>query len=805
MMARKIRLLCLVIIAIMLVPTQISRAGVKKVDESAKERLKNAVVLFVGSTQAMVNNEEVQLDAGSAEVKPIIKNERTLVPVRFIAESLGAKVVWNEKSSTVNVSLGGKNVELVIGSTSMKVGGKKVALDAPAEVIGNRTFIPLRKLTEALGKKVFYDRGLIVISEKDNIFNTSGEKGMIDNVIAQVNNLPVLGSFDKFKTLLSSFDNNREYEKKYLMKNTINIEAAASQSVGEAAPQAAAAEKSDSAVNSGSTDYSATNVQVQGVDEADVVKTDGQYIYQVNKNRIIIAKAYPAENMEIINTVKFSDNNFTPVEIYTDDKYLVVIGSDYGDMVRAPEDSDLKVNRAPAYYGRNTVKAIVYDIKVKTDIKKVREFEIEGNYVSSRKIGSSLYMIANRYAAYTVNENDSQITPCYRDTAEKDDYIKIDYKDIRYFPQMVGSNYMVIGGIDLSNMEKEANISTYLGAGQTIYASQQNLYVTANNYNYSYGIRAETRSSNTEALNSTTVYKFSLNNSQVTYINKGEVPGSILNQFSMDEHNNYFRIATTTGEVWQNNSKNNIYVLDELLNTVGKIEDIAPGERIYSTRFMGDRGYMVTFKKVDPLFVIDLKDPRSPKILGALKIPGYSDYLHPYDENHIIGFGKDTEEVGNGAFYQGMKIAVFDVTDVTNPIEMFKENIGDRGTDSELLRNHKALLFSKDKNLLAFPVTVMEVKNKNKADKESIFQYGEFAFQGAYVYNIDLNKGFSLKGKITHLSDEDYLKAGNYGYNTDKYVQRVLYIGDTLYTLSNDMIKANNTADLKEKKTVVIP
>jgi uncharacterized secreted protein with C-terminal beta-propeller domain len=145
---------------------------------------------------------------------------------------------------------------------------------------------------------------------------------------------------------------------------------------------------------------------------------------------------------------------------------------------------------------------------------------------------------------------------------------------------------------------------------------------------------------------------------------------------------------------------------------------------------MGDRGYMVTFKKVDPLFVIDLKDPRSPKILGALKIPGYSDYLHPYDENHIIGFGKDTEEVGNGAFYQGMKIAVFDVTDVTNPIEMFKENIGDRGTDSELLRNHKALLFSKDKNLLAFPVTVMEVKNKNKADKESIFQYGEFAFQG---------------------------------------------------------------------------
>jgi hypothetical protein len=208
---------------------------------------------------------------------------------------------------------------------------------------------------------------------------------------------------------------------------------------------------------------------------------------------------------------------------------------------------------------------------------------------------------------------------------------------------------------------------------------------------------------------------------------------------------------------------------------------------------------MVTFKNVEPLFVIDFKDPRSPKILGALKIPGYSDYLHPYDENHIIGFGKDTEEYGNSAFIQGMKIAIFDVTDVTKPVEMFKEIIGDRGTDSELLRNHKALLFSKDKNLLAFPVSVMEL---NSTD---INRYGQFAFQGAYVYNIDLQRGFTLKGRITHLSDEDYLKAGNQYYGGDRNVQRILYIGDNLYTLSNGMIKANGMADLKEKKSIEIP
>jgi len=232
-------------------------------------------------------------------------------------------------------------------------------------------------------------------------------------------------------------------------------------------------------------------------------------------------------------------------------------------------------------------------------------------------------------------------------------------------------------------------------------------------------------------------------------------------------------------------------------------------------RFMGDRGYMVTFKKVDPLFVIDLKDPAKPQILGALKIPGYSDYIHPYDENHIIGFGKDTIEVeqkdaqGNPirtmAFYQGMKIALFDVSDVNHPVEKFKEIIGDRGTDSELLENHKALLFSKERNLMAFPVTVMEIKNKEDAIKGNMPQHGEFSFQGAYVYDIDLQKGFKLKGRITHLSPEDYLKSGKGWYDSQKNLERIMYIGENLYTLSEGMVKANSMSDLKEVNALEIP
>jgi inhibitor of cysteine peptidase len=318
------------------------------------------------------------------------------------------------------------------------------------------------------------------------------------------------------------------------------------------------------------------------------------------------------------------------------------------------------------------------------------------------------------------------------------------------------------------------------------------------------------------------VYKFLLDQDKVRFIGSGEVPGTVLNQYAMDEYGGYFRIATTSGEAWRNDeqtSKNNVYVLNEAMEITGKLENLAPGERIYSTRFIGNRAYIVTFKQVDPLFVIDLTHPQSPKILGSLKIPGYSNYLHPYDENHIIGFGKDTVEVSNNnsgitggksttAFYQGMKIAMFDVTDVSHPIEMFKESIGDRGTDSELLHNPKALLFNKEKGLMAFPVTLMKI-DPNSNEKPVINNpspaYGQFTYQGAYVYHVDLTNGFKLKGTITHLNQEDLAHAGGNWYSSDKSINRIIYINSTLYTLSNVEIKANDMNSLQEIKTLLIP
>lgn len=635
--------------------------------------------------------------------------------------------------------------------------------------------------------------------------------------------LPVVGSQENLIKLLEECSSQQDYY-------SLRLPALAGSAKKEMAADNQA--QSTDAAGAPGNDHSTTNLQVAGVDEADLVKTDGEYIYQVNRQQVVIARAYPADKMEVVSQVKFPEGEFNPQELYLDGQRLVVIGSSSGNVYPMKDRTEPVIY--PPYPAVQTVKAIVYDISDKSNLKKLREIELEGNYVSSRKIEAALYLVAQRSVHYypyypAQQEGNAPLAPSYRDTAQGSGFIRVEYGDIRYFPKFVEPNYVMIAGVDLSQPQKTAKVATYLGASDNIYASPKNLYVAVTRYQYDKPVIVKEAPAPVEGLirpffpptmQNTNIYRFALSSGDIKYTGSGEVPGRILNQFSMDEYSDSFRIATTQQQPWRsdrpNAQSNSVYVLDDQLSITGRLEDIAPGERIYSARFMGERGYLVTFEKVDPFFVLDLKDPANPRLLGALKIPGYSDYLHPYDENHIIGFGKDTVElpiknhkgnvVDTQAYYLGMKIAVFDVTDVTQPREMFTERIGDRGTESELLHNHKALLFSREKNLLAFPITVREVKDEQKyrLDGRSFPQYGTFSFQGAYVYRLDLDSGFTLRGRITHLTDEDYLKSGDHYYYGDKNVERIIYINDNLYTLSKSMIKAHGMDNLEERGSVSI-
>jgi uncharacterized secreted protein with C-terminal beta-propeller domain len=335
-----------------------------------------------------------------------------------------------------------------------------------------------------------------------------------------------------------------------------------------------------------------------------------------------------------------------------------------------------------------------------------------------------------------------------------------------------------------------------LGYSTSLYVSQNNVYVAIPKYQNQTQI--------------TEFHRIKIENGNITYEASGNVPGHILNQFSMDEHNENFRVATTLhqySETFEQISlTNNVYVLDKNLTVIGSLEKLAPNEQIYSARFMGSRCYLVTFLKVDPFFVIDLENPANPKVLGKLKIPGYSNYLHPYSDTVIIGIGKDAvpAEEGDFAWYQGVKISLFDVNDVENVKEKSQYIIGVRGTESPVLYDHKALLFSKEHNLLAIPVLVAEIDEEKHPDGVPPYVAGDYVWQGAYVFSITEEK-IEYRGGITHLDDDiDLLKNGYYFYS-DYTVKRSIFIEDYLYTISDKLVKINNISDLTEVNEIELP
>jgi len=583
--------------------------------------------------------------------------------------------------------------------------------------------------------------------------------------------------------------------------------------VGAPAPLAAitGAEKAAEA-----PDYSQTNVQVEGVDEADIVKTDGNYIYTVSSGKMVITRAYPVEQAQVLS--KTDIKNFQPQEIFIDNNMLLVFGQTYQE-IYPPEPVPLEptiVARPSIYpypYTSSYTTVKLFDISDKSAPREVRSVDFEGNYLSSRKIGTDVYFVVNSYPRYYILDRPvvaEEIIPAFRDMSRqeiasgaKEEFEKIaPCSDIGYFAPINPERFVTVVSISMSNPDKDITKEVIVGSGDSVYSSQENLYIAERNYPYwryfeiKEGERVEEK---------TIVHKFSLDNGAVDYIGNFEAPGRILNQFSMDEYNDHFRIATTRGEIWGGTSTNNVYIFDNNLKRVGSLEDLAPGEQIFSTRFIRDRLYMVTFKKIDPLFVIDLSDPANPKILGKLKIPGFSDYLHPYDQNNIIGLGKEAVDAKEGdfAWYQGVKLALFDVTDVENPKELHKIVIGDRGTDSYALRDHKAFLFDKSKDLLVIPILLAEIPESQK--EQGISAYGDYKFQGAYVYSLTLDKGFEFRGRITHFdSDEPFEKSGYYFYDQGYQIQRSLYIDNVLYTISQLKIKANSLTDLSELKELIL-
>jgi inhibitor of cysteine peptidase len=487
-----------------------------------------------------------------------------------------------------------------------------------------------------------------------------------------------------------------------------------------------------------SDSYSTTNIQVAGVDEADIVKNDGQYLYiasndyMENKNYVYIVKADPQDS-RVISQITLENNTYLAgMYLSQDSKQLVIIGSEYQFFAM-----DAVIERAePMIYPYNSeINSFlnVYDISDKAYPELASNYTLTGSYSKS----ASYEDVTNNYFTYTT-----------------------------------------VVGLNVKNYNSDLSSMTILMDGaSTMYVSADNIYVT-------YPIW-------TEEGQFTSIYRISVNKDKLNFESKGSVPGYVLNQYSMDEYNNNFRLATTSqnGE-----SSNNVYVLDMNLTIVGKVENLAISERIYSVRFMGDKAYLVTFRQMDPFYILDMSNPENPKVAGELEIPGYSSYLHLYDENHVIGLGMEDSKV---------KLSLFDVTNVENPTEIAKNTIPGDYSYSEALYDPKAFLFDRQKQLLVIPVSITQYgvipPIDETAENKTTFSSTEGGYwQGAYIFNITLS-GFEFKVGITHQDNKNQ----EYFYGDyNKNVNRALFIDNILYTISNTKVDLNSLTDLSQIATI---
>jgi inhibitor of cysteine peptidase len=496
--------------------------------------------------------------------------------------------------------------------------------------------------------------------------------------------------------------------------------------------------------------YSTTNIQVAGVDEADKVKNDGQYIYVVSSGNVSILMAYPTEKAKVLSTIRFDD--MYPAGIFVSGDRLAVLGSKY---IYPPIMPFGLGYRYPAIVDTRTF-INVYDVSDRANPVLLTHFTVTGSYFNSRMIGDYIYFVASQ-AAIVID--DKVFLPMIE---SNDGQKEISPPEIHY--NNVSDDYFQFTTFVAVNMQDTTQTPTYttimLGGTSDMYVSPNNIYVTYSDWQ-----------------GNTSIYRMHIANDDITWEANGTVPGHELNQFSMDEYNNDFRIATAT---WVNGTaRSNLYVLDMNLSIIGRLEDIEPGETLDSTRFIGNRCYLSTsVVRRDPFFVIDVGNPNDLKILGGLKIPGFTRYLHPYDEEHVIGVGKDGNKV---------KISLFDVTNVSAPIEIGNYTVSDDWSDTVVLSDHKAFLFDGSKDLLVLPVST------------SAWGPNYSSWQGALVFNITLSNGIVLRGNVTHQETN-----ANY-WDSGYWIDRSLYIENVLYTVSDKKIKMNSMVDLAPLNVVELP
>ena len=715
-----------------------------------------------GSPLLLQGETITSLDPANPDVAATVIEGRTVLPLRTFAEHFGAKVSYDAATRVAIVEHNGSRYLFPIDEQhyTAEANGtsKTIPMDTSSTILNSRTMVPLRVLAEnVFQKKVSYYNRVIAVG--DSHIDLASHGAIMLAVQSKIGVALKAQSFEEVKTSVTG-----SYNYFYFRNDMVKTD---SMPTPTPAPSQSPTESTGSTNNSG--DYSTTNTQVEGIDEADLVKTDGQYIYIVAQNAIRIVAANAGSLTEI--TSLHLDVKKNVQEIFIDGDRLVVIGTrnEYSynpdGPMRVGAAMEEKMMMPPLYNPKNYTFVDVYDISTPQNPLLLKSHEIEGYYNTSRKNGDIVYLVANN------NIYGDIYLPMVRDTATGYTLKEVELSDVMVMPRFPSQGFVSVSAVDIRSNDK-AEVELIAASGAVTYMNDHALYIGASDYN-----------------GNTNITKFSVQGLKVGYAGSGEVPGYLVNQFAMDEFENHLRVATT-----QWGADNSLYVLDSSMNVSGSVTGLAKGETIYSVRFMGNKGYIVTFRTIDPLFVFDLSDPTNPVMTGELKIPGFSNYLHPVSDTHLLGIGMDVvdiyqkdstgKEVVIGQKQGGIKISLFDVSDMGKPKEVSQYILGNSGSYAEALSNHKAIMFDDANSNFAFDAWLT-------SDPVSYVSQQEVAIL-SYA-----NHEITLKSILVSKQPEIY------GSDVPSF-SRVIYIGDVLYYIQGSKITSYDYNNFKEIESLLL-
>ena len=574
---------------------------------------------------------------------------------------------------------------------------------------------------------------------------------------------------------------------------------------------------SEKSAEDGANEASTTNNQVAGVDEADFIKNDNKYMYIVANNQLKIIDAWPAKDAKTLSTVKLAKG--TPTQLFLGSTRLVVYSAVGGNSGAKTPTCTYGFDCVPTGDGTAT-HVTIFDITNKSAPFIVREIDLSGSLIAARKIGDAIHTVVYDgpveermqqlavspslpYQCFDRRDDIDKVAADFR-RAVDERAAQIESLPVEGGPTLIDGVTPVEPTFHASNMKGNAFLSVASfgidGAGLKVeslvskpgfvYASSSALYVSVP-HDQNEGGGGWYSGWGTTA-RASEVYRFAVGStpSATQYEASGLVKGTVLNQFAMDQWDGNLRIATTSGRAPDPTVHSTVTILEKSggnLTQKGIIDNIAQGEDIRSVRFDSDRGFLVTFKKTDPLFALDLGNAAAPKITGQLKIPGFSTYMHFMDRTHILAIGLEADDKGSYAYFNGIQLQIFDVNDMESPKLLQKTVIGTRGTTSEALTNHLGFNYFAPKNLLALPMTTCEGGGNG--------QFGTMTFNGLLVYDVTTAGGFSKRGGISHAVAPG-VNCNNWWTHQNSTVKRSVIMDNFVYSVAEDIVKIADVTNL---------